>query len=124
MPLLPEPLLVDLEAVAEQDEDQSDDGQTLHELGLGLEVERAEPRVPKQEAGDDEARGQRQEAALGKARYQGAENQQRAECRERRVQKPDAGGDDEGVLLLFGGRCVRHVRQDLRLIREVRRAVA
>jgi hypothetical protein len=66
MPLLPEPLLVDLEAVAEQDEDQSHDGQTLDELGLGLEVERADPRLPEEEAGDDEARGQRQEAALGK----------------------------------------------------------
>ena len=124
MPLLPEPLLVDLEAVAEQDEDQSHDGQALDELGLGLEVERADPRLPEEEAGDDEARGQRQEAALGKARYQGAENQQRAECSERRVQEPDAGGDDEAVLLLFDGRCVRHVRQDLRLVRELRRTVA
>jgi hypothetical protein len=124
MPLLPEPLLVDLEAVPEQDEDQSDDGQALHELGLRFEVQHAEPRLPEEEAGDDEARGQRQEAALGKARDQGAENQQRAERRERRVQEPDAGGDDEGALLLFGRRCVRHVRQDLRLVRKDRRAVA
>ena len=77
---------LDLEAVAEQDEDQGNDGEDLHEAGARVELEHAERGRPEQESRDDEQRGQRQERALGERREQRADHQQTAEDRHGRLE--------------------------------------
>ena len=74
-----EHLGLDLEAVAEQDQDQRDDGHGLHEAAARVELEHLEPALPEREAGEHEDRGQRQEAAAGDPGDQRAEDQQPAE---------------------------------------------
>ena len=87
MPVPPERLLLDLETVAEQDQDERDDREALDELRRRVEVERAEPGLPEHEAGEDEAGRQREEAAVGEPGDERAEHQQHAERRERRVEE-------------------------------------
>jgi hypothetical protein len=67
VPLLPERLLLHLEPVAEEDQDERNHCQALHELRRGVEVERPDARVAEQETREDEARRQREEAALSEA---------------------------------------------------------
>ena len=86
-PGLLEHLRLDLEPVAEQDDDQRDRGQVLDEARLGGEVEHLEPAVTEHEAGDDEQRRHREERAMHEARAHGADDQQRSEDQRRRVER-------------------------------------
>ena len=88
-----EHLLLDLEAVAEQDQHERHHREALHEAAGGIELEHLEPAVAQHEAGDHEARREREEAALGETRDERAEDQQHAEDRERRLQELHTGGE-------------------------------
>ena len=88
-----EHLLLDLEAVAEQDQHERHDREPLHEAAGGVELEHLEPAVAQHEAGDHEPGREREEAALGQTRDERTEDQQHAEDRERRLQELDTGGE-------------------------------
>ena len=74
-----EGLRVDLEAVAEQDDDQRDARHVAHELLPDVEMNDARGSLPEQEACEREQRRQRQQAAVRDPGGQRADHQQPAE---------------------------------------------
>ena len=93
-PVLLEHLAVNLEAVAEQDHDQRDGGESPDERRARVEVNDVRAAGSEPEADEDEQRGQRQKAAPGKAGHERANDEQDAEREQGRV-KPRAIGREQ-----------------------------
>ena len=82
-----EQLLVDLEPVAEQDQDQGHDRKSLDESGRRVEVDQLGAALAQDEAGQHEHRRERQKAPPGEPGDERAQHEHQAEHRERRLEE-------------------------------------